>query len=89
MLTFPESIMQPDEVTVGDLLQILIKFPEDMKVTYPNPEGGFHPIHMAKPMILALNVNDEYWYGKHDYPSSISPDELASKKQELCLILTK
>ena len=89
MLMNPESLIQADEMTAGDLIQMLLHFDTDLKLVYANPEGGFHPIHGIKPLTLALNVNDEYWYGEHDYPDSTDPDELKTKTQELCLILTK
>lgn len=81
--------IQTDEMTVSDLIELLSKYPPDLRLVYPNQEGGFHPIHGLRPEILALNVNDEWWYGKHDYPEAVNRDELASKQQELCLMLTK
>lgn len=89
MLMNPESLIQADEMTAGDLIQMLLHFDPDLKLVYANPEGGFHPIHGIKPLTLALNVNDEYWYGKHDHPCSVDPDDLGYHKQELCLLLTK
>lgn len=82
-------INQVDEMTVSDLIELLAKYPPDLRVVYPNPEGGFHPIHNLKPMPLALNVNDEYWYGKHDYPNSVDPLAGKTYQQELCLVISK
>lgn len=89
MLMNPEYLIQADEMTAGDLIQMLLHFDPDLKLVYANQEGGFHPIHGIKQLTLALNVNDEYWYGKHDYPCSVDPTELPKHKQELCLLLTK
>lgn len=87
MLTPPESIMQPNDITVGDLLQILIKFPEDLVICIPGYEGGFSPLHTARLETLLKNVNDEWYYGSHDTVDSVSDPESYEKEQ--FLILTK
>lgn len=85
----PLTISQVNEMTVGDLKELLAAFPDDCKVVFPEAEGGFNPIHGMKLESLVLNVNDEYWYGKHDWPCSIDPDQLAEKTTESCVILMK
>lgn len=87
MLESPEAVSQVNDITVGDLLQILIRFPEDLVVCIPGYEGGFSPLHMARKDTLLKSVNTEWYYGSHDNVDSVC-DPLSYEKEEF-LILTK
>ncbi len=81
------QITQVDDCTVSDLLDFLQTLPPDLLITFPNQEGGFKSVKGLVCKELLLNVNDEFWYGKHDWPHSVPDSEQASYKKELCVIL--
>lgn len=85
MLDNPEMIMQPSDMTVGDLIQALLAYHPDLKICTPCYEGGFTPIHRISRKELLLNVNTEYYYGPHDELDSV-PDPLSYEKETFLLI---
>ena len=51
---------------VKDLIKELEKLPDDMLVIRPGYEGGVEEITGCRVEMVALNVNSEWYYGKHE-----------------------
>ena len=54
-------------MTVGDLIKKLQTIPPDLIICRPGYEGGFKEVKEAVTVLLAVNVNSE-WYFKIDTP---------------------
>lgn len=87
MLSQPELITQPNDLKVSDLIQILSQYDPDTIICIPGYEGGFSPIHGVKKTELLKDVNDEWYYGPHDYIHSVHDPE--SYQKETFLIILK
>jgi len=51
---------------VKELIEKLQEFDPELMVVRPGYEGGETEINYANIMLLALNVNEEWYYGEHD-----------------------
>jgi len=75
-------------LTAADLIQLLIHLPPDQIICFPRDEGGFSPVTALRQITLLANVNQEYWYGAHDYLECIPESEAANyDKQEFIVML--
>lgn len=75
-------------LTAADLIQLLIHLPPDQIVCYPRDEGGFSPVIGYRQIQLLANVNQEYWYGQHDYPDAVPKDQQINyDKQEYIVLM--
>lgn len=52
--------------TVAELIAELQQYPQDMRVMCPGYEGGFHDCGGAITHNVALNINEEWYYGPHE-----------------------
>ncbi len=52
-------------MTVHELAQLLKNFPSNMLVAVDGYEDGFDNAVNTKTISLALNANDEWYYGRH------------------------
>lgn len=51
---------------VRELIERLQEFDGDLPVVLPGYEGGVNDISYTTQVELALNVNDEWYYGAHE-----------------------
>ena len=86
MLSQPELITQPNDMKVSDLIQILSQYDPETVLVIPGYEGGFSPIHGVTKKELLKDVNDEWYYGPHDYIHSVHDPE-SYQKETFLLIL--
>ena len=87
MLMNPESLIQADEMTAGNLIQMLLHFDPDKVVCMPRYEGGYEPLKGVRKETLLKNVNCEWYYGPHDSIDSVCDPDSYTKEE--FLILTK
>ena len=80
------TICQTDDLTIQDLIGLLSTYPPDWKPAIRGYEGGYKTLHTVKPKELLLNVNDEWYYGKHDDIDSVPNPENYQKETFLLLI---
>jgi hypothetical protein len=53
-------------MTVKELIEKLQAFDPESMVVRPGYEGGVTEVQYAFKTLLALNVNEEWYYGEHD-----------------------
>jgi hypothetical protein len=53
-------------MTVGELINILSEYDPNAKVVIDGYEGGVEDINTISSAKAYLNVNDDWWYGKHE-----------------------
>ena len=53
-------------MTVGELIQELQKVDQDLNVFVRGYEGGYDDAKIGEVREVALNVNTEWYYGKHE-----------------------
>ena len=51
---------------VKELIEKLQGFDPELMVVRPGYEGGVTELQSATEVLLALNVNEEWYYGEHD-----------------------
>ena len=51
---------------VKDLIEALQKLPQDLMVVRDGYEGGLTEINNVETEHIVLNVNEEWYYGKHE-----------------------
>ena len=51
---------------VKELIEKLQGFDPELMVVRPGYEGGVTELESATEVMLALNVNEEWYYGEHD-----------------------
>lgn len=68
------------ELTVGQLIDLLSKFPKDMLVVGQGCEGGFDSVVGATTIKVTYDVHLEWYYGKHEQEKD--------SEQEVLLIQT-
>ena len=51
---------------VKELIEKLQEFDPELMVVRPGYEGGVTELESATEVMLALNVNEEWYYGEHD-----------------------
>lgn len=57
-------------MTVKELKEYLSKFPDDLRVMERGYEGGYNDITGGEQKKIALDVNNEWYYGSHEDASS-------------------
>lgn len=75
-------------MTAGDLIQLLSSYPPDLRVIIRGYEGGYTDIHAIIPKQIALDKNDEWYYGPHDDIDTVDPLD-PSYQTELAIHLSK
>ncbi|MBF0626132.1 MAG: hypothetical protein HQL82_15155 [Magnetococcales bacterium] len=55
-------------MTVAELMELLKQHDPAMRVVVAGYEGGFNDLSYVEPMMLTLNVHEEWFYGAHDVP---------------------
>ena len=81
-------IQEAGPLTAADLILLLSKLPPDQVICFPRDEGGFSPVLSVKQLTLLENINDEYWYGPHDYLESIiDSDRKQCQAKEFIILL--
>jgi hypothetical protein len=53
-------------MNVKELIEKLQGFDPELMVVRPGYEGGMTEVQCTNEMLLALNVNTEWYYGEHD-----------------------
>jgi len=71
-LDFRISIMK-----VAELIELLNTCDPEMRVVVAGYEGGVSDVGEVKPIPILLNVNKDWYYGKHEPCESYEQDELA------------
>ncbi len=51
---------------VSELIEELRKLPQDAVVVVNGYEGGVRTVKDAKPTVIAVDVNTEWYYGEHE-----------------------
>lgn len=57
-------------MTVKQLIEQLQQLDPDLHVFTSGYEGGFDDVYVGEEMEIALNVHDEWYYGKHESADS-------------------
>lgn len=52
-------------MNVKELIEILEKYPPDMRVVVEGYEDGYDDITIIKELSIKLNANKEFYYGAH------------------------
>lgn len=60
---------------VKDLIEKLKEFDPDLMVVRPGYEGGVTEIDHISTIEVALNVNEEWYYGEHEQIDEFSQDD--------------
>ena len=64
------------KMTVAELIEALSKLPPDMRVVTRGYEGGYDDIGGIGKLDLLIDVDTDWFWGRHDVPSmGQSPDE--------------
>ena len=58
-------------MNVDQLIKRLQMFPPDLRVVVSGYEGGYDDVDHLEQIKIALNVNDEWYYGKHEDVESL------------------
>ncbi len=53
-------------MTVKELIEQLQTLDPESRVFIHGYEAGYNDINVIKPVKMVLNVNNVWWYGKHD-----------------------
>jgi hypothetical protein len=64
-------------MNVAELIELLNRCDPEMRIVVAGYEGGVSDVGEVKPIPILLNVNDEWYYGKHEPCESYEQDELA------------
>lgn len=51
---------------IKELIEHLEQLNPDLYVFVPGYEGGYSDVTISHIKEIALNVNEDWWYGKHD-----------------------
>lgn len=62
-------------MTVKQLIEELQQLDPDLHVFTTGYEGGYHYAGVSEPKDIALDVNDEWYYGPHDDISKIDDNK--------------
>ncbi len=57
-------------MTVKELIEQLQQLDPDLHVFTSGYEGGYNDVYVGEEMEIALNVHDEWYYGKHEDAST-------------------
>jgi len=57
---------------VSELINFLSKFDPSTRVMVKGYERGYDDLKDVKEKDVVLNVNDEWWYGKHEVLEKVS-----------------
>jgi hypothetical protein len=57
-------------MTVKELIEQLQQLDPDLHVFTAGYEGGYNDVYVGEEMEIALNVHDEWYYGKHEDAST-------------------
>ena len=58
-------------MTVGELIEKLQQLDPDIHVFVQGYEGGFEDVSVSDIKDMALNVNEEWYYGKHEFAENV------------------
>ena len=53
-------------MTVKQLIEQLSELDPELRVLTKGYEGGYHDARIEGPFEIALNVYQDWWYGKHE-----------------------
>lgn len=53
-------------MTVSELIEKLRELPQNSMVVVNGYEGGVRTVKDAKPTVIAVDVNTEWYYGEHE-----------------------
>ena len=67
-------------MNVDQLIKRLQMFPPDLRVVVSGYEGGYDDVDHLEKIKLALNVNDEWYYGKHEDATTIFGKDVEKRK---------
>jgi hypothetical protein len=64
--------MSDPGMTVGQLIEMLSKFPRDTRIVLGREEGGFDDACECEKITIALSVHKKSYLGKHEAPNSMA-----------------
>lgn len=62
-------------MNVGELIDQLQQLPKETMVVRSGYEGGVNEVKEVRECTIALNVNTDWYYGKHEEIDSDYPDD--------------
>lgn len=67
-------------MTVGELIEKLQDLDPNLRVFTRGYEGGYDDVCVSEERSMALNVNTEWYYGKHDNVTESLPKSIKEYK---------
>ncbi len=58
-------------MNVGQLIEILKNYPQDLRVVVRGYEGGYNDVAIFEKLKIVLDYHSEWYYGKHEDVESI------------------
>ncbi len=58
-------------MNVGQLIEILKNYPQDLRVVVSGYEGGYNDVNTFENIKIVLDYNDEWYYGRHEDVESL------------------
>ncbi len=58
-------------MNVGQLIEILKNYPQDLRVVVRGYEGGYNDVAIFEKLKIVLDYHSEWYYGKHEDVESL------------------
>jgi hypothetical protein len=58
-------------MNVGQLIEQLKNYPQDLRVVVRGYEGGYNDVDTFENLKIVLNYHEEWYYGKHEDAESL------------------
>jgi hypothetical protein len=58
-------------MNVGQLIEQLKNYPQDLRVVVNGYEGGYNDVDIFENLKIVLNYHEEWYYGKHEDAESL------------------
>ncbi len=58
-------------MNVGQLIEALKDYPQDLRVVIRGYEGGYNDVDQFETMKIVIDFNEELYYGKHEDVESL------------------
>ena len=86
-----KSSQKPDYLTTGELIRLLSDHPPDLRVVVDGYEGGYDDlsVRQLQRIRIALGVGEEDWYGDHDEPDLVFPEDRRPTESVEALVLRR
>lgn len=72
---------------VRELVELLGYQDQELDLVISGYEGGYRDLQGVNELELALNVNTAWYYGPHELPQFVDPDEVGGYKTKKSIVI--